>query len=83
VLCLIAFNDTNIQPYFELANFFKDIFNLFSKVLKIKKKKTAANTRLAKVAVQHSARHLLLYSTFVLRIGICGYNRHLRQAWNR
>jgi hypothetical protein len=25
--------------YFELANFFKDIFNLFSKVLKIKEKK--------------------------------------------
>jgi hypothetical protein len=42
------FNDTNIQPYFETANFFKDIFKLFSKVLKIKEKKTAANTQLAK-----------------------------------
>jgi hypothetical protein len=39
MLCLIAFNDTNIQPCFEFANFFKDIFNLFSKVLKIKEKK--------------------------------------------
>jgi len=26
----------NIQPYFELANYFKDIFKLFSKVLIIK-----------------------------------------------
>jgi hypothetical protein len=48
VLCLIAFNDTNIQPYFDFANYFKDIFKLFSKVLKIKEKKTAANTQLAK-----------------------------------
>jgi hypothetical protein len=39
---------TNIQPYFEFANYFKDIFKLFSKVLIIKEKKTAANTQLAK-----------------------------------
>jgi hypothetical protein len=37
-------SDTNIQLYFDCANFFKDIFNLFSKVLKIKEKKTAANS---------------------------------------
>jgi hypothetical protein len=43
-LCLIAFNDTNIQPLFEFANYFKDIFILFFKVLKIKEKKTAANS---------------------------------------
>jgi len=38
------FVDTNIQSYFEFVNFFKDIFQLFYKVLKIKQKKTAANS---------------------------------------
>jgi hypothetical protein len=33
------FNDTNIQRFFELANFIKDIFKIFSKVLIIKEKK--------------------------------------------
>jgi hypothetical protein len=46
---LFVFNyPTNIQPYFDFENYFKDIFILFSKVLKIKEKKTAANTQLAK-----------------------------------
>jgi len=40
---LNCLSSTNIQPYFEPANFFKDIFKLFSKVL-IKEKKTAANS---------------------------------------
>jgi len=34
-----VFVDTNIQPYFETANYFRDIFDLFSKVLIIKEKK--------------------------------------------
>jgi len=34
-----VFNDTNIQPYFEFANYFKDIFKLFSKVLITNNKK--------------------------------------------
>jgi hypothetical protein len=42
------FDRSKIQPYFEFANYFKDIFKIFSKVLIIKEKKTAANTQLAK-----------------------------------
>jgi hypothetical protein len=33
---LFVFVGTNVQPYFDSANYFKDIFNLFCKVLKIK-----------------------------------------------
>jgi hypothetical protein len=44
------FNDTNIQPYFDFANFFKDIFQLFSNSLKIKEKKTAANSGFVQAA---------------------------------
>jgi hypothetical protein len=47
------------------------------------KKKTTANRRLAKVAVQFSADTFVVNQTFVLRINICGENRHLRQAPNR
>ena len=36
-----------------------------------KKPQREHNTRLSKVAVHFSARHLLLYSSAVLRIGIC------------
>lgn len=36
VILFTVFIDTNIQPYFETENYFKDIFKLFSKVLKIK-----------------------------------------------
>lgn len=43
----------------------------------------AANTGLAKVAVQYSADIFVVNQTFVLRINICGENRHLRQARNR
>lgn len=42
-----------------------------------------ANTGLAKVAVQCSADKFVNYKTLVLRINICGDNRHLRQARNR
>ena len=41
------------------------------------------NTGLAKVAVQCSADSLVVAESFVLRINICGENRHLRQARNR
>ena len=44
---------------------------------------TAANTGLAKVAVQCSADTFVVNQSFVLRINICGENRHLRQARNR
>ena len=45
--------------------------------------KSAANTGLAKVAVQCSADTFVVNQSLVLRINICGKNRHLRQARNR
>ena len=42
-----------------------------------------ANTGLAKVAAQCSADTFVVYQSLVLRINICGENRHLRQARNR
>jgi hypothetical protein len=46
-------------------------------------KKPAHNTGLAKVAVQYSADTFVVNQNLVLRINICGENRHLRQARNR
>jgi hypothetical protein len=46
-------------------------------------KSPAANRRLAKVAVQCSADSFVVNQTLVLRINICGENRHLRQAPKR
>jgi len=43
----------------------------------------AAKTGLAKVAVQCSADSFVVNQTLVLRINICGENRHLRQARKR
>ena len=43
----------------------------------------AGNSGLAKVAVQCFADSFVVNQTFVLRINICGENRHLRQAENR
>ena len=47
------------------------------------KKATSANTGLAKVAVQCTADTFVVNQSLVLRINICGENRHLRQARNR
>jgi hypothetical protein len=47
------------------------------------KRNTAGNTGLAKVAVQCSADTFVVNQSLVLRINICGENRHLRQARNR
>jgi hypothetical protein len=44
---------------------------------------TSANTGLAKVAVQCSADTFVVNQSLVLRINLCGENRHLRQARNR
>jgi hypothetical protein len=41
---------------------------------------TAYNTGLAKVAVQCSADTFVVNQSLVLRINICGENRHLRQV---
>jgi len=46
------------------------------------KSRAAANSGLAKVAVQCSADTFVVNQTLVLRINICGKNRHLRQAAN-
>ena len=46
-------------------------------------RRAACNTGLAKVAVQFSADTFVVNQTLVLRINICGENRHLRQARNR
>jgi len=48
-----------------------------------KTRKTAYNSGLAKVAVQCSADTFVVNQTLVLRINICGKNRHLRQAAKR
>jgi len=44
---------------------------------------TAPNSGLAKVAVQFSADTFVVIQSLVLRINICGKNRHLRQAAKR
>ena len=44
---------------------------------------TGYNTGLAKVAVQCSADTIVVNQSLVLRINICGENRHLRQARKR
>jgi len=46
-------------------------------------RKAAANSGLAKVAVQCSADTFMVNQSLVLRINICGENRHLRQAAKR
>jgi hypothetical protein len=46
-------------------------------------KRAAYNSGLAKVAVSFSADTFVVNQTFVLRINICGKNRHLRQAAKR
>jgi hypothetical protein len=48
-----------------------------------RKEERTDNTGLAKVAVQCSADTFVVNQTLVLRINICGENRHLRQARNR
>ena len=45
--------------------------------------RTAHNTGLAKVAVQCYADTFVVNQSLVLRINICGENRHLRQARKR
>ncbi len=47
------------------------------------KKLAAGNSGLAKVAVQCSTDSFVVNQTLVLRINICGKNRHLRQAAKR
>jgi hypothetical protein len=46
-------------------------------------RRPAGNSGLAKVAVSFSADTFVVTESSVLRINICGKNRHLRQARNR
>jgi len=45
-----------------------------------RKESRTHNRRLAKVALQCSADTFVVNQSLVLRINICGINRHLRQA---
>ena len=47
------------------------------------KRKAAHNSTYKKLAVQYSADTFVVNQTLVLRINICGKNRHLRQAAKR
>ncbi len=47
------------------------------------KEERTHNSGLAKVAFQCSADTFVVNQNLVLRINICGKNRHLRQAPNR
>ena len=51
--------------------------------MSLKEEQRPGNTGLAKVAVQCSADTFVVNQTLVLRINICGENRHLRQARKR
>jgi len=55
----------------------------FKQVCFVARTAQAHNSGLAKVAVQCSADTFVVNQTLVLRINICGKNRHLRQAANR
>ena len=59
-----------------------DIATLDRRATTVKEGRTH-NSGLAKVAVQCSADTLVVNQSLVLRINICGLNRHLRQAANR
>ena len=47
------------------------------------KEQRTANSTLPKVAVQYTADTFVINQSMVLRMNICGKNRHLRQAPNR
>ena len=49
----------------------------------LKEEQRPGKTGLAKVAVQCSADTFVVNQSLVLRIDICGVNRHLRQARKR
>ena len=51
--------------------------------MNLKEEQQPGNTGLAKVAVQSSADTFVVNQSLVLRINICGENRHLRQAAKR
>jgi hypothetical protein len=62
---------------------FEKLYKTVKTAEQIRKRKTTDNTGLAKVAVQCSADTFVFNQNLVLRINICGKNRHLRQARKR
>ena len=52
-------------------------------IMTSEKEARTGNTGLAKVAVQCPEETFVVNQSLVLRINICGENRHLRQAPNR
>ncbi len=70
-----------LVTHFSLTRQF--VLTLKLKDLELKNKARTANTGLAKVAVQCSADTFVVNQSLVLRINICGENRHLRQARKR
>jgi hypothetical protein len=59
------------------------IINIDYKSIKYGQESRTHNTGLAKVAVQCSADTFVVNESLVIRMKICGENRHLRQALNR
>jgi hypothetical protein len=57
-------------------SFLQDFFGIFEELCN-------KHSGLAKVAVQCSADTFVVNQSLVLRINICGKNRHLRQAAKR
>ena len=51
--------------------------------MNLKEEQQPGNTGLAKVAVQSSADTFVVNQSLVLRINICGENRHLRKSPKR
>jgi hypothetical protein len=65
------------------VNFFgQSVCNLDTTPLRTDRR-ASGNSTYKKLAVQCSADSLVVNQTLVLRINICGENRHLRQARNR
>jgi hypothetical protein len=61
----------------------KEFYNPTSHWVTDRKESRTTNTGLAKVALQYSADTFVVNQSLVLRINICGENRHLRKAANR
>ena len=59
------------------------IINIDYKSIKYGQESRTHNTGLAKVAVQCSADTFVVNESLVIRMKICGENRHLRQAQKR
>jgi len=71
------------NAYFDCANFFKDIFKIFSKLLKIKDKKTAANSTYPKAGVQWLNQALCFYLSSSFIVSLVFQNPRLRVAAKR